>query len=65
MTQSRWTSKAAWAALLSFIGLIFGNFGLYEKIGITAEVWQNIVTGFLATMVALGIFNDPTSKDTY
>lgn len=65
MTQSRWTSKAAWASLLGFIGLLFGNLGLYEKIGITAETWQTLVNALLSALVAFGIFNDPTSKDTY
>jgi uncharacterized membrane protein len=65
MTQSRWTSKAAWASLLGFVGLILCNFGLYDKLGITADTWQTLVNALLSVLVAFGIFNDPTSKDTY
>ena len=49
MQQSRFRSKAAWASLLSLVGLCLANFGIYERLGITSEVWQTLTTALLAT----------------
>ena len=33
MKQSRYRSKAAWASLLSLVGLCLASFGGYERLG--------------------------------
>jgi uncharacterized membrane protein len=58
--QSRWRSVTAWSSLLSFLVL-------FLKIIFKIEVPQAdvLINAFLGAMVALGIFNNPTSKNTY
>lgn len=63
--QSRWRSKAAWVAMLAIVGFVLGNWGLFDKIGLTNESWQQLVELVLAGLAAFGIFNDPTSKTTF
>ena len=65
VVQSRWRSKAAWVALLAIVGFVLGNWGLFDKIGLTNESWQQLVELVLAGMAAFGVFNNPTSKDTF
>lgn len=64
-TQSRWRSKAAWVAVAAIIGFVLGNWGLFDKIGLTNESWQQLVELVLAGLAAFGAFNDPTSKTTF
>ena len=62
MTQSRWTSKAAWITVAALLGFLLGNYGLYNAIGLTNETYQTLVNLILAALSAFGIFNDPTNK---
>ena len=59
-TQSRLRSKAAWAALLGLLGLVFSHYGLYELLGLNNETWQTLVESLLAALVAFGVLNNPT-----
>lgn len=65
VVQSRWRSKAAWVAVAAIIGFVLGNWGLFDKIGLTDESWQQLVELVLASLAAFGVFNDPTSKSTF
>ena len=65
VVQSRWRSKAAWVALLAIVGFVLGNWGLFDKIGLTNESWQQLVELVLAGLAAFGVFNDPTSKTSF
>ena len=53
MQQSRFRSKAAWASLLSLVGLCL------------AEVWQTLTTALLATLTAFGVLNNPTDGENF
>lgn len=64
-TQSRYRSKAAWASLFALVGLLLGTFGVYDMIGISGTQYQTIVDMLLSCLVAFGILNNPTSKDTF
>ena len=65
ISQSRWRSKPAWVALAAIVGFVLGNWGLFDKIGLTNESWQQLVELVLAGMAAFGVFNNPTSKETF
>jgi len=65
MKQNRLTSKAAWIAIAAVIGFILGNYGLYDAIGLTNESYQLLVDLILAAIGAFGIWNDPTTKDSF
>lgn len=64
-TQPRYRSVAAWASLLALVGLLLGAFGMYEKIGISGTQYETMTEMLLSCMVAFGILNNPTSKDTF
>ena len=64
-TQARWKSKAAWMAVLALVGFILGNWGFYEKIGMTDEAFQQMCDLLLAALAAFGIFNNPTDKSGF
>ena len=63
--QSRWSSRAAWAALLGLLGVILGNYGLYDSLGITNQTWQILVDGLLGVLVAIGVLNNPTDPNNF
>ena len=65
MKQSRYRSKAAWASLLSLVGLCLASFGGYERLGITSETWQALTTALLATLAACGVLTNPTDGETF
>lgn len=64
-TQPRYRSAAAWASLFALVGLLLGTFGIYEKIGLSGTQFEKIADMLLSCMVAFGILNNPTSKDTF
>ena len=63
--QNRLKSKAAWVAVFALIGFMFGNWGLFDKIGLTNETWQTLVELLLAALAAFGVFNNPTDSEHY
>ena len=65
MQQSRFRSKAAWAALCSLSGRCLASLGIYDRIGITSETWQALTTALLATLAAFGVLNNPTDGENF
>jgi uncharacterized membrane protein len=65
MKQNRFLSKGAWVAVAALIGFILGNYGLYNKIGLTNESYQTLVNLIFAALTALGIFNNPTDGQNF
>jgi uncharacterized membrane protein len=63
--MNRFKSKAAWVSLISFVGLVLGNYGLYNKLGLTSESYQNIATALLGVLTAFGIFNNPENPNGF
>ena len=64
-SQSRWRSKPAWVAVFAILGFVLGNWGGFELVGLTNETWEQLVELLLAGLAAFGVFNNPTSKDTF
>lgn len=65
MVQNRYTSKAAWIAIAALVGFLLGNYGLYDAIGLTDASYKTLVDLVLVVVGAFGIFNNPTSADTF
>jgi drug/metabolite transporter (DMT)-like permease len=59
--QSRWRSKASWITLLSSVGIILGYFCTRE----TVTIVEGIGAAILVAAEAFGVFNNPTSKNTF
>lgn len=65
MTQNRLKSPFLWAALVSLIAFVLGNYGLYDAIGLTESSFKNGMDLIFAVLVALGIYNNPTDKENF
>ncbi len=63
--QNRLRSRVAWVALFAIIGFALGNWGLFDRLGLTDETWKTLVELMLAALAAFGVFNNPTSSDTF
>ena len=63
VTQSRWTSKLMWGAIIVQLVTIGGMLGLWAQLGITAEWLQGLLNAILQMAVIVGIVNDPTNKN--
>ena len=71
MKQNRWAlrdrlkSRVLWAAVAGCIMTVFSVFGVWERIGITAEGFREIVAAVGAVLAAFGVFNDPTNREAF
>ena len=63
--RDRLRSKVLWASLLGCLMTVCSVFGVWERIGITAEGFREIAAAVGAVLTAFGIFNDPTAKDRF
>jgi uncharacterized membrane protein len=63
--QNRFKSKVVWLAITSTLLTLFGHLGLYETLGITPEWAQGVVDSVLAILVAFGVLNNPTDKESF
>lgn len=63
--QSRWRSPVAWSAILALILFVLKNYGLLASVGLTEGSFKELTTLLFAALTAFGIFNNPTSKDSF
>ena len=63
--QNRWRSKYLWISVASVVAFILGNWGIYEKVGLTNESFQNLVNLILSALATMGIINNPTDKKNW
>lgn len=61
--RSRWKSWALWVSILGAVSIVFSALGVWEKIGITSDAFETIVTAVGAILTAFGIVNNPTDKE--
>lgn len=58
--QSRWKSPVAWSAVAALVFFVVKTW-----IGFEIPGWDQFVSLAIAAAVAVGIFNSPTSKDSF
>ncbi len=63
--QNRLKSRVAWVSVLAIVGFAMGNWGLFERVGLTDETWKTLAELVLAAMAAFGVFNNPTNGDGF
>ena len=63
--RDRLRSRVLWAAVIGCVMTVFSSLGLWEKIGITAEGFSEIVAAIGAVLAAFGVFNDPTNREGF
>ena len=60
--RERLSSPALWAAVLGLLGLVLEAAGVFEKLGITGENRDAVITAVGAVLSAFGIINNPTDR---
>ena len=71
ITVSRWAlrdrlrSRVLWAAVIGCVMTVFSVFGVWEKIGVTAEGFSEIAAAVGAVLAVFGVFNDPTNREGF
>lgn len=63
--RDRLRSRVLWAAVVGCIMTICSTLGLWDKIGITAQGFSEIVGAVGAVLAAFGVFNDPTNREGF
>lgn len=63
--RDRLRSRVLWAAVIGCIMTVFSALHLWDKIGITAEGFSEIVAAVGAVLAAFGVFNDPTNREGF
>lgn len=58
----RFTSRALWVSVFGLVGLILEALGVFEKLGITNEGFDTVITSLGAILSVFGIINNPTDK---
>ena len=61
--QSRWKSWPMWLGILSALWLLASTFGLPQKIGLTNEAYNNVVSAVGSILALLGVVNNPTNPN--
>ncbi len=59
--QSRWKSWPMWLGILSALWLLASTLGLPQKIGLTNDAYNNIVSAIGTILALLGVVNNPTN----
>jgi len=63
--KGRLHSKVLWAAIAGLVVAVFSAFGLWDKLGITSEAFNGIMTAAGAVLAAFGVFNNPTDQEGF
>ena len=63
--KDRLRSKVLWAAVIGAVIQIITLLGLWDKIGITSEVFKGITVAVGAVLEAFGVFNNPTDRNAF
>ena len=63
--KDRLRSKVLWAAVIGGVIQIITLLGLWDKIGITSEIFKGIAVAVGAILEAFGVFNNPTDRNAF
>ncbi|MFB0920016.1 MAG: phage holin [Oscillospiraceae bacterium] len=61
--QNRMKSWPMWLGILSALWLLASTLGLPQKIGLTNEAYNNIVSAIGTILALLGVVNNPTNPN--
>lgn len=59
--MKKYQNYGLWVSIFSLIGLVLGNYGLFDRLGLTSETYKAIIDGILAILVTAGIISNPSS----
>ena len=59
-SKSKWKNYSLWVSIFSLIGLVLQTYGLFEKLGLTNETYNEIVKAILVVLTGAGIISNPS-----
>jgi len=63
--MNRLKSKVVWISIASLVMLIFGELGLFQKMGITQDTFKIVIESILSLLVLFGVLNNPTDSENF
>ena len=63
--RDRLKSRVLWASLIGCLCTIFSVFGIWDKIGITAAGFNEVIAAIGTMLTAFGVLNDPTNREGF
>lgn len=63
--QNRLRSWAVWASLAGALGVLLTALGVWERIGISSDVFDAVVAFVGTVLTAFGVLNNPTNKEGF
>lgn len=58
VAQPKYRSLYFWTGIVSLVMMLMGNFGLYERIGISEGFIRDFTNALLTFLASVGVFND-------
>ncbi len=63
--KERLKSWAVWLSVLGAVGVILNATGVFEKLGLDSTTWNVIINAVGSILIAFGILNNPTDKNSF
>lgn len=63
--MNRFKNYGTWISLIAAIGLILQVYGLFPKLGLTNETFNQVTNAVLGFLVAAGIISNPENGKGY
>lgn len=63
--QNRLRSWAVWASLAGALGVLLTALGVWERIGISSDVFDAVVSFIGTALTAFGVLNNPTNREGF
>jgi len=60
--QNRLKSWPMWLGILSALWMLASTLGIPQKIGMTNDVYNNVITAIGTILTLLGVVNNPTNR---
>lgn len=61
--MNRFKNYGLWVSVFSLVGLILSNYGLFDKLGLTADTYKELFQAILGVLVMAGILSDPNTQN--
>ncbi len=63
--KERLKSWAVWVSVLGAVGVILNSLGVFERLGIDSAAFDVVVNAVGTILIAFGILNNPTDKNSF
>lgn len=63
--KERLKSWAVWLSVFGAVGVILNSLGVFEKLGLDSAAFDTVVNAVGSILIAFGILNNPTDKNSF